>query len=312
MKTPPKLPLTNPQPQLILRSGVNTADFFPRIKDKFSNKMKVPVAKIGEIQKIDVERSSGIVFHDDIGRICTVVKPDKAFDDRGDKSPYRMAHLFGGDWQDYNHHFIVQAAGCPFRCPYCYVDNFRTDLRISADQLVERFIEFKKKVEPKFKIKLKVFHFMGGAPAIYCDFWPELRSALDRKGFKDVVLFSDVILVENHFYKVRPWEYLNLHHFILTGCLKGTNREDFIKNTGGFDLLGQSLRELKHYLSSDNFYLALIAFDEKDLDKIYKIIPKERVDFLTVVNYEVTRRRNENHQNILPNPRQSPARLGRQ
>lgn len=215
--------------------------------------MKVSIAKIGEVQKIDIKRSSGLVFHDDIGRICTVVKSKNIFDDRGDKAPYRMAELFGGNWQDYNNHFIVQAAGCPLRCPYCYVDNLKSNLLMTADELVEKFIEFKKKAEPKFGKKLRVFHFMGGAPAIYCDFWSELREALDEKRLKDTVLSSDVILVENYFYKVKPWKYMDTHYFILTGCLKGTNKQNFIENTGGFDLFGQSLRELKKILVLQKF-----------------------------------------------------------
>lgn len=253
--------------------------------------VKIPVAKIGKIQKLDIEKSSGIVFYDDIVRICTVVKPQNAHDDRGDKSPHRMAELFGGDWEDYNNHFIIQAAGCPLKCPYCYVDNTKADLEMTPEELVDRFIQFKKQVEPKFGIKLKVFHFMGGDPAIYCEFWKKLRGMLDKKGLKDVVFFSDAVLVENHFYKLKPWKYLNLNNFILTGCLKGTNKEDFIKNTGGLDLFEQSLRELKNYLPHKNFYLTLIGFNEKDLDDIYKIIPKERIDFLKIVNYEVTKNR---------------------
>lgn len=253
--------------------------------------IKVPIAKIGETQRIDIEKSSGIVFYDDIGRICTVVKGKETFDERGDKSPHRMARLFGGNWKDYNHHFIVQVAGCPLKCPYCYVDNLEPDLYFTADGLVDKFIEFKEKVKAKFGIKLNVFHFMGGTPGRYAEFWPELRKSLDEKGLKDTILFSDVILVENYFYKVRPREHLNLHHFLLTGCLKGTNKQNFIKNTG-WDLFEQSLRELSHYLSAPNFYLTLIAFEENDLENIYRIIPKERIDHLNVINYEVVKRRN--------------------
>ena len=250
--------------------------------------MRVPITKIGRIQKIDVEKSSGIVSHDDIARICTVVKEKNAYDDRGDKSPYRMAEIFGGDWKDYNNHFIIQVAGCPLKCPYCYVDNLKANLSMNADELVDKFVEFKKIVEPKFNIKLNVFHFMGGAPALYCEFWEELRNSLDNHGLKEVVLFSDVILVENHFSKKKPWEFLNLHHFILTGCLKGTNEDNFKKNTG-FHLFEQSLKELENYLTAKNFYLTLIGFDERDLSQIYKIIPKERIDFLNIINYEVTK-----------------------
>lgn len=252
--------------------------------------MKVPIAKIGEIQKIDIEDSSGIVYYDEIARICTVVKDKKSSDNRGDLVPYRMAELFGGLWEEYNHHFIVQVAGCPLKCPYCYVDNLKTDLFMTADELVDKFISFKKEVELRFSIKVNVFHFMGGAPALYCDFWKELRDSLDEHGLKEVILFSDVILVENYFTKKTPWEYIYLHHFIITGCLKGTNKENFIINTG-FDLFQQALVELKNYIYFKNFYLTLIGFDEKSLADVYDIIPKNKIDFLNIVNYEVTKNR---------------------
>ncbi len=252
--------------------------------------MKIPISKIGRLQKDDVEKSSGIVFYDDVARICTVVKPSNAHDIRGDKSPYRMAELFGGNWQDYNNHFIIQAAGCPLKCPYCYVDNLKQDLLMGVDEIVEKFVIFKEKAELKLGIKLNVLHFMGGAPAAYCKFWPELRKSLDKNGLKEVILFSDVILVENHFYKVEPWKHIGIPNFILTGCLKGANRQNFIKNTG-FDLYEQSLKELKNYLDHENFYLTLIGHDKKDLNKIYKIIPEERIDFLKIVYYEATKKR---------------------
>jgi len=250
--------------------------------------MKVPIAKIGNIQKIDIENSSGIVFYDDVARICTVVTDESAPDNRGDKVPYRIAETFGGTWQDYNNHFIVQVAGCPLKCPYCYVDNLKADLCMSADELVEKFKVFKEKVEERFGIKVNVFHFMGGAPAIYCEFWTELRESLDKQGLGEVILFSDVILVENYFTKKRPWEFLNLHHFILTGCLKGTNRKNFLKNTGK-NLFEQSLKELNSYTSAKNFYLTLIGFDETSLEDVYKIVSKNRIDFLNIINYEVTK-----------------------
>ena len=255
--------------------------------------MKVPISRIGKIQKVDVEKSSGIVFHDDIARICTVVKPEHANDNRGDKAPYRMAELFGGSWQDYNNHFIVQAAGCPLKCPYCYVDNLNADLSMDAGEIVKKFIEFKENAEPRFGIKLKVLHFMGGAPAAYCDFWIELRAALDKAGLMDTILFSDSILAENHFYKAEPWKHMGMHHFVLTGCLKGTDRNNFRKNTG-LDLFGQSLNELKNYLPYNNFYLTLIGFDKNSLGGIYRIVPKERIDFLSIVPYEATREKMKN------------------
>jgi uncharacterized Fe-S cluster-containing radical SAM superfamily protein len=262
------------------------------------NNIKIPIAKIGSFQKIDIEKSSGIVFYDDIARICTVVKRYSVHDYRGDKSPCRMAELFGGNWRDYNNHFIVQSAGCPLRCSYCYIDNLKPDLYLTAEELVDKFIAFKENTEPKFGIKLKVFHFMGGAPAAYCNFWPELRNSLNRKGLENTVLFSDVIFVENYFFRNKPWEFLNLPRFIVSGCLKGTNRKNFIANTG-YDLFEQSLKELQHYLSVENFYLTLIAFDKRGLDRLYRIIPRGKIDFLNVVNYEATKVRRMHRRSML-------------
>lgn len=60
--------------------------------------MIIPIAEIGEIQEKDILKSSGVVLYNGVSRICTVVKPGMAFDDRGDKSPLRMAELFGGNF----------------------------------------------------------------------------------------------------------------------------------------------------------------------------------------------------------------------
>ena len=253
--------------------------------------MQIPISKIGPIQKQDIEKSTGIVYYNDIARICTVVKDQKSHDDRGDKSPFYMSKLFGKHWKSYNNHFIVQVAGCPLKCWYCYVDNLKTDLYMTPEELVNIFIKFRNNVKKKFNVDLNVFHFMGGDPGLYCEAWLEIRKVLDLSGLNDIILFSDVVFVENYFIKKKPWEYLNkINNFILTGCLKGTNRENFLINTG-LDLYEQAIKELKNYINYENFYLTLINYDTRTLENIYKIIDKERVNLLNVINYEVTKKR---------------------
>ena len=66
--------------------------------------------------------------------------------------------------------------------------------------------------------------------------------------------------------------------------------KNFKENTG-FDLFEESLVELDHYSRRHQFYLTLIGFEQKDLSFLWKIIPEPMVDFLTIVNYEVTRSR---------------------
>jgi len=158
--------------------------------------MRVPIAKIGEVQKQDIEndRGKGVVCYDNYARVCTVYTDTRR--DIGDRSPYRMAEMFGGSWQDYNNHFVIQLAGCPLDCSYCYVDNLEADIHFSAISIVELYKAIRYDVFKEYKVSLKVLHVMGGAPAIYCEFWPELRAELDAQGLDDVVIFSNVIFVE--------------------------------------------------------------------------------------------------------------------
>jgi len=256
--------------------------------------MKVPVANIGEIQEKDILKSSGNVLFNQVGRVCTVVKPLDSLDDRGDKSPLRMAELFGGKWQEYNEHYIIQVAGCPLKCWYCYVDNLKSDKKMDADEIVYDFHRMQRQAYKCDLPEINVLHLIGGAPGKYPEFWNELRASMDKSNLQKNVLFSDVIFLENHFFRIKPWEFMGLENFLLTGCLKGTNRENFRKNSG-FDLFDQALRELERYADYENFYMSLINYNEEDLPRIFSIIPKERIDFLKVINYEVTKsKKNEN------------------
>jgi len=247
--------------------------------------MKVPISKIGELQRRDIEDSSGIVLYDDYARICTTVKPDGGI---GDRSPYRMAEMFGGVWQDYNNQYIIQVAGCPLDCRYCYVDNLAEDTRWSAISIVENFMSFRWQLRTEFHESLKVLHFMGGAPGVYCNFWRELREELDYRNCENVVLFSNVIFVEGWTRQVRPWNYMDLDRFIVEGCLKGTNRENFKQNAGR-DLFCDAVIEMFMYTVHDNFYLTLLGYDGKDLPKIYSWIAPCRIDLLNIVGYEATK-----------------------
>lgn len=251
--------------------------------------MRVPISKIGEMQRKDIENDrlhGGIVCYDNYSRICTVNTGSRR--DIGDMSPYRMAGMFGGVWQDYNNHFVIQVAGCPLSCSYCYVDNLEPDIEFSAISIVALFKAVSYEVLSIWKESIRVLHFMGGAPGVYCDFWPELREEMDSQGLENVVLFSNVIFVETRFAGVEPWLHMDLPRFIVEGCLKGTNRENFKRNTGK-DLFAQAKLELKQYLPYENFYLTLLNHDEADLSWVYSQINPSKVDLLEVVEYEATK-----------------------
>jgi len=252
--------------------------------------MRVPISKIGELQRKDIEDSSGIVLYDDFARICTVVKPNGGI---GDRSPYRMAKMFGGEWQNYNNQYVIQVAGCPLDCSYCYVDNLEEDTRWTAISVVANFLAFRCEVHKP----LNVLHFMGGAPGVYCDFWRELREELDFRGCSNVILFSNVIFVEAFTHNVLPWSCMDLPNFIVEGCLKGTNQENFRRNTGT-DLFSQAVAEMRRYLVHDNFYLTLIGYDKKDLSTIYSWVDPLRIDLLNTVAYEATKVKMRTRSNV--------------
>lgn len=250
----------------------------------------IPIGKIGETQKVDIARSQGLVLYDNYARICSVCQPKKS--PIGDTSPRRIAKLFGGRWQDYNNHFVVQVSGCPLNCWYCYVEGESPSKNFTPQGLVDLFVQFRSAALDNFRAAVNVFHLMGGDPALYCTFWPLLRYELDSRGMKNVILLSNTVLVEKATRGVQPWKYLDMNHFILSGCLKGVNRADFLKNTGK-DLYHAAVSELKYYVRAKNFYLTIVGHENLDWDGLYALIPKERIDFLKVVDYEVIKRRRE-------------------
>lgn len=248
---------------------------------------KVPIVKIDHYQELDICNSSGYTYYDDIARVCQVVKETSAEDSRGDRSPYRIAKLFGRGWTDYNHHFIIQVAGCPLDCSFCYVDNLYSDMLMSAKQIVNLFRDFKLECT----VPLNVLHFMGGIRlSMYSFFWKEFRQELDINGLKDTILMSDTVLIENYIYSLTPWKDANLNNFILYGCLKGTSKENFKANSGK-DLFDQALVELEHYKSLPNFFLALIGYEERNLDSIYSRFDRSKVDLLKIIPYRAALRK---------------------
>lgn len=123
---------------------------------------------------------------------------------------------------NYNEQFVVQLKGCPLRCPYCYVTvdgvhNGAYSL-ISTNQLVKDFNDS----------KLPVFHLMGGAPALYIDYWKEILERLDTQS----VFHSDLLLLENIYSKKIISELANYNNSLYAVSIKGGNAEEFKKNTG--------------------------------------------------------------------------------
>jgi len=241
--------------------------------------MKIPLSKIGPYQRIDIKRSKRPFG--EYERICKVIDSKNW---HGDLGPCRIAKVLNKKWEDYDTQFVVQVAGCPLNCYYCYVDNLSIDNYFSVEELVDLYLKYKKNVN-----KLNVFHLMGGCPGKYPKFWKNLRVALDSMNLNDDIILSDVIFVENHFYGVKPWEYLDkINNFFIQGCLKGTTRESFYKNTEN-DLFDIAIKEMSHYIQFDNLWITLIEYDNKGIKDILEKVNFNKIDWLRVVQYEVTK-----------------------
>lgn len=123
---------------------------------------------------------------------------------------------------NYNEQFVVQLKGCPLRCPYCYVTldgvhNGEFSL-ISTDQLVKDFKDS----------KLPVFHLMGGAPALYIDYWHEILDQLNV----DDAFHSDLLLLEGKYSRDIIEKLATYKNSLYAVSIKGSNNTEFKTNTG--------------------------------------------------------------------------------
>lgn len=245
---------------------------------------RIPLSRIGPVQVKDVEHS-GSEVHDGIARTCTVLQGDPPSSSIGDDVPCRIAGLYGHTWNHWNRHLVMQVAACPLKCWYCYVDNFRVDLELTPYAIVRRFELFRSLHD------INVLHLMGGCPGRYAVMWPEIRYEMDKAGHGDAVLLTDVILVENTVYGASPWLCIP-HRTVVSVCLKGTNWQNFKKNTGT-ELFGSAMYELRRYMNmhSPQIYYSLIEWDEADRPFIENYLGSKNINWLKVKEYEVVKAR---------------------
>lgn len=244
---------------------------------------EIEIAELGGIQLIDIMHSHNEHF-DSHFRTCTVMQGDPPISDIGDTSPHRIARLYGEDWSHWNRQFVAQVAECPMRCWYCYVDNLEPGIEFTPRELVLWYREFKRQVSD-----LHVFHFMGGCPGRYSYLWKEIRNEMDKQGCEDDVFLTDVILVENKVYDVEPWNDIP-HMSIVQVCLKGTNFDNFRKNTRT-DLFHEAVSELHRYIGKKQVYFALIEQSDAGTEWAAEMLGVENIDFLEVKEYEVVKER---------------------
>jgi uncharacterized Fe-S cluster-containing radical SAM superfamily protein len=185
-------------------------------------------------------------------RLCNVYKGGGGYD----KFPAIAKKRLG---LDTDKQFVVQLKGCPLNCAYCYVtpDGVNGDaVQQTEEDLIKAFIS-------QFKRGVKVFHLMGGAPALYLDRWASIIKLLPTAA----VFHSDLMLIE------RDYSEINLKMLTSRNCLfavsiKGNNPEEFYEKTKA------ELNEYLFWRNFDqivekklNFYITFTGINPSEIEK---------------------------------------------
>lgn len=173
-----------------------------------------PVVPFCEAQLKDINPSD--ILMNNMFRVCNVYKGGGGYDKFPDIAFRRTGCIT-------DKQFIVQLKGCPLKCSYCYVTPAGINGEAtyhSSDLLVSIF---KTSMELN---KTKVFHLMGGAPAIYIDKWHHIIPKLP----KGAIFHSDIMLIEKAYNKV-DFSALNKPNCLYAVSIKGNNAEEFFKKT---------------------------------------------------------------------------------
>jgi len=208
------------------------------------------VVPLCEKQLRDVDKND--ILHGGYFRKCNIYKSGGGYDKFPSICKSRL-NMNG------NNQFVVQLYACSLKCPYCYVTpdgiwgKYKT---FTTNELIDYFIESKQ----------DVFHLMGGSPALYLENWHEIIDILPS----DKVFHSDLLCIE----KVYNKEYLrkiNKPNCLYAVSVKGTNLEEFKKNTG-MDynpiLFWYNIQQL--ILEGINFYFTFTNIDKVNIDKFKK------------------------------------------
>lgn len=157
--------------------------------------------------------------------------------------------------------FVVQLAGCPFCCPYCYVtpDGINgKSVEVSTERLIA---DFKASGQD-------IFHLMGGAPALYIENWGVLIKKLEQINCK--VFHSDLMLVECK-YTDSILQSIESDIAIHAVSIKGFSQESYLKNTGtqvDINLMRYNLKQLSR--SNVNYYITFTGMTEEEVQRAIK------------------------------------------
>lgn len=192
-----------------------------------------PVMPICDNQLKDV-RKEDLLF-DGLYRSCNTYRGGGGYDEFGNIYERR----FGITPEPVQ--FVVQLKGCPLNCPYCYV----TPDGIHGNSVM---VNTNKLLDDYESTGLKVFHLMGGAPAIYLEHWKNLT----RNFKKDQIFHSDFLLVENLY---KPSWLIDL-----PGLHAVSFKEKYLYNKDQLGIMWKNLRTLID--CKVNFYITFTGRDE--------------------------------------------------
>lgn len=171
-----------------------------------------------------------VIWHQEkpVARLCDTDSAGGGYD--------KFSEYTGERWQ-----FIAQVRGCNLDCTYCYV----TDEGIWGQPV---FIDSETLAE---LCEVKVFHLMGGAPARYMRFWPDLACRVE-------IFHSDLLLTEG---KYDIGILKDLPNAVLAVSIKGENEsqyEAFTRRKLNWDRFWRNLDIVKasgvdHYFTFTGF-----------------------------------------------------------
>lgn len=177
-------------------------------------KHKWKVVPLCEDQLLDIQPED--VIDDGLFRTCQVYKSGGGYD----KFPDILYRRTGRKTNP--RQFVVQLYGCHLDCFYCYVTPngvWGKYIERTSEELADAFV----------RTGLDVFHLMGGSPALYIEYWPELIDRLEGRG--DFVFHSDLLLTEKRYN--RPLlRAISQRNCLYAVNIKGVSKEDYKRNTG--------------------------------------------------------------------------------
>lgn len=218
--------------------------------------MKWNVMPFCEAQLSDINPTD--ILNNGLYRKCNTYKGGGGYD----KFPEIYERKYGVV-KDLNNQFVVQLMGCPLKCPYCYVTpngiSGPNVQQISTEQLIEAFNDS----------NCKVFHLMGGAPAIYLEQWCDIIDNLD-----DTKIFhSDFLLIEKKYDKNVLQELSKKERTLYAVSIKGADSKEFFNNTRvkfNKHLFWRNLDLLVEY--NIPFYLTYTGMTEDSIKSFKKLV----------------------------------------